>query len=224
MATARRLLIVDCQPVVCMGIRLLLGTEPEIEVVAEASSVLEALLMSRLGRPHVVVLDPLLADGSGLETIEILLNESPELKILVFTAEDHPQLVRDAFAAGACGYITKEASEAELQEAIHTVSSGRRYLQPALGVRLVSAAVLERSTDSRLSASELNLLRLLALGYTNDEIAGTLGCCLRTVEGRRAGIVQKLGTRSRAELVKCALDRGLLKENQEVGQSRSDGV
>jgi two-component system response regulator NreC len=216
--TVRRLLIVDCQPVVCLGLRLLLETEPGIDVVAEASSVHEALCESRAGHPHVAVLDPLLADGSGLETIELLLSESPKLRILVLTAEDHPQSVRDAFAAGACGYITKEASEAELREAIHTVSAGRRYLQPSLGVKLVSAAAQEsRSTSCRLSASELTLLRLLAHGHTNDEIAGALGCCLRTIEGRRAGIVQKLGTRSRAELVKCALDYGLLKESKSWG-------
>jgi two-component system response regulator NreC len=213
--TVKRLLIVDCQPVVCLGLRLLLEAELGIDVVAEASSAREALLKSRTGRPHAAVLDPILTDGSGLETIESLLNESPKLKILVLTAEDRPQSVRDAFAAGARGYITKEASDTELLEAIHAVTAGRRYLQPALGAKFVSAADQESGgIDCRLSAFELKLLRLLALGHTNGEIARALGCCLRTIEARRAGIVRKLGTRSRADLVKYALDQGLLTESR----------
>jgi DNA-binding NarL/FixJ family response regulator len=223
-ATTRRAMIVDCQPVVCLGLRLMLEAEPGIDVVAEASSAREALLKARSRQPHLMVLDPFLDGGSGLETIELLTNESPELKTLVLTAEDHPQYVGDAFAAGACGYITKVAAEAELLEAIRTVSSGRRYLQRALGVRLVSASGKESSSAGcRLAKSELSLLRLLALGYTNDEIAGASGCRLRTVENRRAGIVQKLGTRSRAELVKCALDRGLLREPRRASGLASTG-
>jgi two-component system response regulator NreC len=153
-------------------------------------------------------------DQSGLEIIPQLLHENPEVRILVLSMQDDPQYVREAFAAGASGYVLKEAADNEVVGAVREVAGGGRYVHPELGARLIAAESEERrrAEEDPLTEREGEVLRLLALGHTNQEIAKQLFISVRTAETHRAHIMQKLRLSSRAELVRYALDRGLLQE------------
>jgi two-component system response regulator NreC len=154
---------------------------------------------------------------SGIEAIPDLLRESPESKVLVLSMQDDPAYVREAFGAGASGYVLKEAADAEVVAAVREVASGQRYVHPALGARLVAAEAEERvrAEEDPLSEREHEILRLLALGHTNQEIAGQLYLSVRTVETHRAHIMQKLRIQTRAELVRYALEQGMLDSSAE---------
>jgi two-component system, NarL family, response regulator NreC len=131
---------------------------------------------------------------------------------LILSMQDDPAYVREAFAAGASGYVLKEAADAELVAAVREVAAGQRYVHPTLGARLVAAEADERARleEDPLSEREHEILRLLALGHTNQEIASQLYLSVRTVETHRAHIMQKLRISTRAELVRYALERGVL--------------
>jgi DNA-binding NarL/FixJ family response regulator len=164
--------------------------------------------------PDVVLLDVVLPDQSGLEIIPTLLKENPKTKVLVLSMQDDPRYVRAAFDAGASGYVLKEAADNDVVAAVREVAGGGRYVDPELGARLVSAESEERrlAEENPLSERESEVLRLLALGHTNQEIAEQLFISVRTAETHRAHIMQKLRLSSRAELVRHALDRGLLED------------
>ncbi|MFL5909687.1 MAG: GAF domain-containing protein [Gaiellaceae bacterium] len=165
-------------------------------------------------RERIELLDVVMPEQSGLEAIPTLLRESPDVKICVLSMQDDPHYVREAFAAGASGYVLKEAADNEVVHAVREVAAGGRYLHPELGARLVAAESDERkrAEDDPLSERESEVLRLLALGHTNQEIAKQLFISVRTAETHRAHIMQKLGLSSRAELVRYALERGLLEQ------------
>ena len=207
-----RVLIVDDHAVVRAGLRLLLEAEEDIEPVAEAASAREAVFEARTARPDVILLDVVMPDQSGLDVLPQLLEESPESHVLVLSMQDDPQYVRQAFAAGASGYVLKEAADTEVVDAIREVARGGRYVHPTLGARLVEADAEERkrAESDPLSEREREVLRLLALGHTNQEIARMLYISVRTAETHRAHIMQKLRLQSRAELVRYALEQGLL--------------
>jgi DNA-binding NarL/FixJ family response regulator len=209
-----RVLIVDDHAVVRSGIRLLLDWEDDIEPVGEASSGREAIFEARSVKPDVVLLDVVMPDGNGLEAIPTLLHERPETKILVLSMQDDPRYVREAFAAGASGYVLKEAADVEVVGAVREVARGGRYVHPELGARLVAAdaAAARKDEENPLSDREREVLRLLALGHTNQEIAKQLYISVRTAETHRAHIMQKLHLSSRADLVRYAIDQGLLEE------------
>jgi two-component system, NarL family, response regulator NreC len=206
--------VVDDHAVVRSGIRLLLDAEDDIEVVAEAGDAREAVFEARAHKPDVILLDVVMPGRSGIEVIPDLLKESPESKILLLSMQDDAAYVREAFAAGASGYVLKEAADAEVVGAVRDVASGGRYVHPVLGARLVAAeAEAEaRAEQDPLSDREHEILRLLALGHTNQEIAGELFLSVRTVETHRAHIMQKLRISTRAELVRYALDQGMLED------------
>jgi two-component system, NarL family, response regulator NreC len=153
-------------------------------------------------------------DQSGIEVLPQLLHEQPETKVLILSMQDDPRYVREAFANGASGYVLKEAVDAEVVAAVREVARGGRYVNPELGARLVAAeADAQRQAEQDpLSDREREVLRLLALGHTNQEIAQELFISVRTAETHRAHIMQKLGLQSRAELVRYAIAQGLLEE------------
>ncbi len=144
-----------------------------------------------------------------------MLKDAPEAKVLVLSMQDDPHYVREAFAAGAAGYILKEAADTDVVAAVREVAAGGRYVHPALGARMVAADAEERKQAEAdpLSDRERDVLRLLALGHTNQEIAGMLYISVRTAETHRAHIMQKLRLTTRAELVRYALAHGLLGED-----------
>ena len=207
-----RVLIVDDHAVVRAGLKLLVDGQQDLEAVGEAGSAREALLEARTAKPDVVLLDVMMPDQGGIEIVPQLLHEHPEAKVLILSMQDDPRYVREAFEAGASGYVLKEAADTELVAAIREVSGGGRYVHPELGARLVAAETAERKRveDDPLSDREREVLRLLALGHTNQEIAKELYISVRTAETHRAHIMQKLRLSSRAELVRYALAEGLL--------------
>ena len=209
-----RVLIVDDHAVVRAGLKLLVDGQQDLEAVGEAGSARDAIFEARSLKPDVVLLDVVMPDQNGIEIVPQLLKENPESKVLVLSMQDEPRYVREAFEAGASGYVLKEGADSELVAAIREVADGGRYVHPQLGARLVAAESEERkrAEDDPLSDREREVLRLLALGHTNQEIAKQLYISVRTAETHRAHIMQKLRLQSRAELVRYALDQGLLEE------------
>jgi len=207
-----RVLVVDDHAVVRSGLRLLLAAEEDIEPVGEAGSARDAIFQARALKPDVILLDIVMPEQTGLDVLPQLMHESPDVKVLILSMQDEPRYVREAFAAGASGYVLKEAVDNEVVAAVREVAGGGRYVNPALGARLVAAeAEAERLADEDpLSDREREVLRLLALGHTNQEIAKRLYISVRTAETHRAHIMQKLRLQTRADLVAYALERGLL--------------
>jgi DNA-binding NarL/FixJ family response regulator len=211
-----RVLVVDDHAVVRAGLKLLLDAEEDIEAVGEAGSSDEAVRAARSLTPDVVLMDVVMPGTSGLEATPAVLKASPESKVLVLSMQDDPMYVREAFAAGASGYVLKEAADSEVVQAVREVASGGRYVHPALGARMVAAEAAARAKADAdpLSDREREVLRLLALGHTNQEIAKMLYISVRTAETHRSHIMQKLRLSTRAELVRYALEQGLLDEPQ----------
>jgi two-component system response regulator NreC len=207
-----RVLVVDDHAVVRTGLRRILDAEHDIDTVAEAPTVDRAVFEALEHKPDVVLMDVMMPGKSGIEGLPAVLQAAPAAKVLVLSMQDDPRYVREAFEAGASGYVLKEAADTEVVGAVRTVAAGERYVHPALGARLVAAEVEERKRAAAdpLSEREREVLRLLALGHTNQEIAKQLYISVRTAETHRAHIMQKLGLSSRAELVRHALDQGLI--------------
>lgn len=206
--TKLKILIADDHPVVRRGLRQLLGDEGRFEIVAEAGDVESARRYIRGHRPDVLVLDLNMPGEPTLEAIPGLRAEFPETQIVVLTMQDEPAYARSALGAGALGYVLKEAADAELIEAVDAVASGRPYLNPRLGAKI--AAEPKPGPPDGLSDREVEVLRLIALGYTNAQAAQELYLSVRTVESHRAHIQQKLGLRDRAEIVRYALANRLV--------------
>jgi two-component system, NarL family, response regulator NreC len=209
-----RVLVVDDHAVVRSGLRLLIQQQDGLECAGEAGSAEEAIQSTRELEPDVVLLDIVMPGQSGIEALPALREAAPDAKVLVLSMQDDPSYVREAFGAGAMGYVLKEAADAEVVAAIRQVAGGGRYVHPALGARLAAAEAeaQARADADPLSDREREVLRLLALGHTNQEIAKMLYISVRTAETHRAHIMQKLRLSTRAELVRHALASGLLEE------------
>jgi two-component system response regulator NreC len=193
--------------VVRAGLRLLLDRQPEFSVVAETADVASTERRVASQPPRVLVLDVDMPDGSSIPAIPRIRAVAPQTRIVVLTMHTEPSLAREALRAGATGFVLKEAPEAELIDAIHAVAAGRTYLNPDLGARM---AAERAGPPDDLSARELEVLGLIALGYTNGEIASRLYLSVRTVESHRAHIQQKTQRSSRSELVAYAREHGLV--------------
>lgn len=208
-----RVLVVDDHAVVRSGLKLLLAAEDDVEVIGDAGTADQAITRAELLKPDVVVLDVVMPGRSGIDATPEILQRSPDTKVLVLSMQDDPRYVEEAFAAGASGYVLKEAADAEVVQAVREVAAGRRYVNPQLGARLATTAARERAKeDDPLSDREREVMRLLALGHTNQEIAQLLFVSVRTAESHRAHIMRKLGLSTRAELVRHALAHGLLED------------
>jgi two-component system, NarL family, response regulator NreC len=203
-------IIADDHAVVRKGLRLLIDAEPGLRVVAEAGTVPDAVMKARALRANILILDLNMPGGSSLESIPQIREETPDTAIVVLTMQNDPAFARRALQSGAAGFVLKEAADDELLEAIRQASSGGTYLNPTLGARLAAAPPEPAGPPDDLSERELSVLRLIALGHTNAEIAGTLHLSVRTVESHRAHIQQKTRRSSRAELVRYALEHELV--------------
>jgi two-component system response regulator NreC len=202
--------IADDHAVVRKGLRMLIDSEPDLRVVAEAGTVPDALRMARAHRPAVLVLDLNMPGGSSLQEIPTIREQAPDTAIVVLTMQSDPSFARQALQSGALGFVLKEAADDELLEAVRLAASGETYLNPRLGARLAAQPPEPAGPPDDLSERELEVLRLIALGHTNAEIASRLYLSVRTVESHRSHIQQKTRRSSRSELVRYALQHGLV--------------
>jgi two-component system response regulator NreC len=202
--------LVDSRTVVREGLCALIDRQPELMIVGHAGGV--GSVEQVAPTPDVVVTEIELADANGPDVIRRLRAAFPSSSILVLTLVDNPARIQAVLAAGADGYMLKTSCSAELTTAIRTLAHGETYLQPSLGVAL-SRWHSPHDSTVRLTPAEERILGLVALGHTNAEMAERTGVSVRTVETHRAGILQKLGRRTRAELVQYAWSAGLIDAN-----------
>ncbi|HMJ73823.1 MAG TPA: response regulator transcription factor [Solirubrobacterales bacterium] len=207
MAEGISIVLADDHTIVRRALRVLLEEESDFEVVAEAEDAEGAIRYLRGHKPDVLILDLNMPGRPSLEAIGEMREVSPETRIVVLTMQQEPAFARQALQQGVLGYVLKEAADDELVQAVRSAAAGETYLQPALGAKLAAEPEI---VASDLSERETDVLRLIALGHTNAEIAEKLYISVRTVETHRAHIQQKLGVSSRAELVRSALSRGLV--------------
>ncbi|MDX6603275.1 MAG: two-component system, NarL family, response regulator NreC [Solirubrobacterales bacterium] len=205
---ATTIVLADDHTVVRNALRLLLDAEPGFEVVAEAGDADTAVRYVRGHKPTVLILDLNMPGRASLDAVPDIREASPETEIVVLTMQNEPAFARRALQSGVRGYVLKEAADAELVQAVRSAAAGDTYLQPALGARL--AAGEDGKSGGELSERERDVLRLIALGHTNAEVAEQLYISIRTVESHRAHIQQKLRLTSRAELVRYALEHGMV--------------
>jgi len=214
-----RILIADDHAVLRAGLRMLLNAQPDMRVVGEAADGNEAL--ARVGElsPDLVLLDIAMPGLGGLEALRQIKAAHPEVEVLVLTMHDDEGYLRQVLEAGGSGYVLKRAADTELLSAIRAVHAGGTYLHPE-HARMLLEGISDREGEEpgeaddyqRLSEREREVLRLLALGYTNRQAAEQLYLSVKTVETYKARLMSKLGLRSRAELVRYALKKGLLSE------------
>jgi two-component system, NarL family, response regulator NreC len=210
--------LADDHAVVRSGLRLLLERTGDLEVVSEAGTAEDAVRTVLGHKPAVLVLDlNMPGELTSLDAIPKVADVSPATRVVVLTMQEDPEFARRALRAGAAGYVLKEAADSELVEAIRRAAAGETYLTPSLGAALAAAPPAPAGPPDDLSEREVEVLRLIALGHTNAEIAGQLYLSVRTVESHRAHIQQKLRLSTRAELVRYALDRGLLDRSADPG-------
>jgi two-component system, NarL family, response regulator NreC len=203
-------MLVDAHAVFRAGLRLLLESQGGVTVVAEASSAEVALAISLARDPDAIVTDLTMEGFRGAAVVEAFVGRFPEARILVLSTVDSPIDIRQAFDAGAWGYLSKGAAATELPDAIARILNGERYVQPALGAMLASDGAGPSTPEDPVAAlteRERGVLDLLVLGHTNVEVASLLFLSPRTVETHRASILRKLGVKSRAELVRFAAGR-----------------
>ena len=207
----------DDHAIVRSGLRRILESEPDMIVIGEAGAAADAVLLAERSAPDVFVMDVGLPDGSGISAIAGVLAASPVTRVLMLTVHDDVAYLRRAFAAGASGYMVKDAADVDLVQAVRQLAAGRQYVHPALGAALLAHESTSRlqGPGGELSEREEDVLRGVALGRTNAEIAAQLFVSVRTVESHRAHIHQKLGVHNRADLVRLARRRGLLDDSDE---------
>jgi two-component system response regulator NreC len=206
-----RVLVVDEDRILVEGLRLLLGGQPDVEVVAEALTLDAALALALDPDPDVILADLVLGRDHGADLVAALHARFPSAAVVVLTMADDSAVVKGVLSAGARGYVPKSATGADLVDAIRRVASGEEYLHHSVGVALARAEVRgNQDLPVYLSERELSVARLLALGHTNAEVADRLIVSVRTVETYRAHLFRKLGVHTRAELVQAAMRTGLI--------------
>ncbi|MGO9753327.1 MAG: response regulator [Solirubrobacteraceae bacterium] len=204
-----RVVLADDRAAVRRNLRMLLDGEANVQVVAEAGDFATVLVAVHGHRPSVLVLDLQMPNGSSIEMIRALREQAPATEVVVLTMEASPVFAQQALDAGAIGFVLKEHSDLDLYAAVRCASAGAEYVSPQVAAGL-EALRCAKGQDG-LSPREIEVLRLTALGYTGSEIAAKLHLSRRTVESHRATIHRKLGLASRAELVRYALGRQLIK-------------
>ncbi len=208
------ILIADDHAIVRTGLRTLIQSEPTLELIGEAAGGVEAIELVAETSPDILLLDLSMPDLDGIAVTKKLKPEYPELRILILTIHEDEALVREAIKAGASGYILKRAAESELVSAINVLMRGDMYVDHALLRPLVDDTVegstLGREPTEELTPREQDVLQLIVLGYTNRQMDEELSISVRTVEGHRSNLSEKIGSRSRADLVRYARKQGLV--------------
>jgi two-component system response regulator NreC len=203
------IVLADDHRAIRAGLKLLLESESRFTVLAETSDVTATFTAILEHRPQVLVLDLNLGGESSLDAIPRLRADAPDTQIVVLTMQENPAFARAALDAGAAGYVLKDAADAELTDAVRSAAAGRTHITASLRARLAAEPPQDAGLPDGLSPREVEVLRLIALGYTNPEIAATLTLSVRTVESHRAHIHQKIEANTRAELVAYAAEHDL---------------
>jgi|ERR1035441_1882118 two-component system response regulator NreC len=204
-----RVVLAEDHALMRRSLRALLESEEDVDVVGEAGALASAVHRVQSEKPNVLVLDLRMPDGSSVATIGKLREQAPDTQVVVLSMNDSPVFGQQALASGAVGFVLKEHADSELPQAVRAAALGAEYISPRVAPRLEA---LRRSlADDDLTSREVEVLRLIALGHTSVEIAAKLHISPRTVESHRARIHNKLGLATRAELVRNALGRGLLR-------------
>jgi two-component system, NarL family, response regulator NreC len=204
---AIRVVVGDDHSLVRRGLRLLLEREPGVEIVAEAGDIPNTMRHVHGHRPHVLVLDLSMPNGSAIDTIGRLREQAPETEIIVLAMEDDPAFAQHALDTGAIGYVLKDVADDDLPKAVRSAARGERFVSRRVTALLSAMRATEREDD--LTPREVEIVRLIALGHTSAEMAEQLHLSARTVETHRSRIHRKLGFTTRAQLVRYALRRGL---------------
>lgn len=208
-----RIFLVDDHTVLRTGLRLFLQTQPDLEVVGEASDGEEALRLLPQVKPDLVLLDLSMPGMGGLSVLKLAVQHQQGLKVIVLTMHDDAEFLREALMSGAMGYILKRAADSELLTAVRKVAAGETYVYPSLAAKLLSPPPTEEENAVKLSSRETEVLELIAQGFTQQEIAERLVVSVKTVETHKARIGLKLGLRTRAQLVRYAIDHGLVSKD-----------
>jgi len=209
-----RVMIADDHAIVRTGLRALINSESTMELIGEATGGFEAIELVGKNQPDILILDLSMPDLDGIEVTRRIKTQFPNLRVLILTIHEDEALLRAALKSGAGGYILKHAAEAELISAIHTILRGDLYVDPSLIRRLLTdetspAAVQPKSTEA-LTPRETEVLKLIVQGCTNRQVGEELNISVRTAESHRANLYEKLGLRSRVELVRYARENGLI--------------
>jgi len=211
-----RILMVDDHPIVLAGLKALVGADPDLAIVGEARDGRTALRLARQLVPDVVVMDISLPEMNGIELAAALRAERPECRILVLTVHEERAYLRQLVELGVGGYLLKRSAADELPRAIRAVAAGGMYLDPAIAGkvvgRLARGAGHQAGQQAELSERETDVLRLVAGGHSNKAIASRLDISVKTVETYKARAMEKLGFRSRVDVVRYAADQGWLHE------------
>lgn len=211
--------IADDHAVLRAGLRMLINAQPDMEVIGEAADGIEAVEMARKTQPDVILLDIGMPGHGGLQAIAKIRQVSPPTRVLVLTMHDDPAYLQFVLAEGGAGYVVKSAADTELLEAIRAVANGRLFVNVSLDESVTKNAVEQKAAGEQvkpelppptLSDREREVLELIAKGHTNREVADKLALSVKTVEAYRARLMDKLSLRTRAELVRYALEHGLL--------------
>ncbi len=207
-----RIALCDDHALVRGGLRRILLEEADLEVVGEAETAEEAVALAVAEQPDVFVMDLSLPGASGIEATRRIVAACPQTRIVILTGHDDVVRLRQAFDAGASGFLVKDIADLELVLAVRQVAAGNEYVHPRLGAALLASSngFRAKGPGGRLSERELSVLRLVALGYTNPEIASEMYVSVRTVETHRAHVQQKLGIKARSDLVRYAREQGIL--------------
>lgn len=209
-----RILLADDHGILRAGLRNLLNAEPDLEVIGEAADGFQVVEMAEQTNPDIILMDISMPNMGGIEALQQLFGKLPASRVLMLTVHEDESLLKKVIRAGASGYVVKRAAESELINAIKTVMQGDIYIHPtmtrALLKDLVTVPDLKPANENTLTHREVEILRLVARGYTNNQIAQKLSISARTVEGHRANLMGKLDLHSRVELVEYAENHGLL--------------
>jgi two-component system response regulator NreC len=216
---AIRILIADDHAVMRAGLRLLLNSQEDMQVVDEAGDGWQTVEKAVALRPDIVLLDITMPGLSGLEAARQIRQQAPEVKLLVLTMHDDEAYLRQFLQIGAAGYMVKKAADTELVAAIRAVHRGESFIHPSLTRVLIDRYLQQPQVKAKgrveeLTPRETEVLRLVAQGYTSQQVADQLSISVNTVETHRAHIMEKLGLRGRAQLVRYAIARGLLAPDQ----------
>jgi two-component system response regulator NreC len=215
-----RILIADDHALVRSGLSVVLNSQPDFEVVGEAATGRETIERVVALKPDILLLDIAMPDGNGLDAAQEIRRKAPDVRIIVLTMYDDEGYLRQFLAIGAAGYVLKKAADTELADAIRAVNRGESFVYPSLMPRLIDSYLGREAPQVRsprsdsLSPREKEVMRLVALGYTSQQIADRLVIGTSTVDTHRSRIMEKLGLTSRAQLVRYALARGLLTDDE----------